>query len=96
MNSSEKAAILRSVMKAGRNLEQAASILQTEWWANPDAFPEVTRKAEKLLRDQLAAICKQVLQDMPHLAGDPEAIADEGMRRLKVRFEQRPPNKKGA
>jgi len=34
-------------------------------------------------RDTLRSYAEQVVRDMPHLAGNPEAIADEGLRRLR-------------
>ena len=90
MNSTEKAALMRSLMRAGRNPEKAASILSAEVLENPDAFPAI----EKIVEELCGGICDEVMEDMPHLADDPEAIADEAMRRLEARLKKKAPGSK--
>ena len=44
--------------------------------------------------EAVALICDEVMEDMPHLADDPEAIADEAMRRLEARLKKKAPGSK--
>jgi hypothetical protein len=75
---------MEATMKAGRDPERGASILADAVRASPQDFPTITAEAEAALERKLATMAEEVLRDMPHLAGNPEAIAEEGIRRLKA------------
>jgi len=85
-SSSEKAAIMRAFMKGGRDVEKSAAILDLEFKKNPDAFPGIRADMQEMLWNKCDAERERVIQEMPHLADDPEGVAAEVVRRFKERF----------
>jgi hypothetical protein len=82
MATNENAAAKRAYLKAGGDLDKAADALSEQVKENPGEFPTITGSEEKMMREMFKKVSQQVVTDMPHLAGNPEGICNESIKRI--------------